>query len=124
MAKLSLDDLRNLRAREKNKILLRNAIGKEIQIIVGMGTCGLAAGAKKTLFTLINEIDEKKLMETVVVRQLGCLGHCNSEPTVEVLVPNMPKVYYGKVDEALAKEIIQKHVIGREILNDHVIAKV
>ena len=123
MAKLSLDDLRKLREREKNKILLRNALGKEIQIIVGMGTCGLAAGAKKTLTAFINEVDEKKLVETVVVRQLGCLGYCNAEPTVEVIVPNMPKVYYGKVDPVLAKEIVQKHIIGREVLNDHIAAK-
>ena len=123
MAKLSLDDLRQLRAREKNKILMRMGQGKKIQVIVGMGTCGLAAGAKKTLITLINEIEEKKLMDTVIVRQYGCLGHCNAEPTVEVIAPDMPKVYYGKVDDALAKEIVQKHIIGKQVLNDHVAAK-
>jgi len=123
MAKLSLDDLRKLRAKEKNKILMRVGQGKQIQVIVGMGTCGLAAGAKKTLITLINEIEEKKLMDTVVVRQCGCLGHCSTEPTVEVIAPNMPKTYYSKVNDALAKEIVQKHVIGREVLKDHVAAQ-
>jgi len=123
MAKLSLDDLRKLRAREKEKILMRMGQGKQVQIIVGMGTCGLAAGAKKTLITLINEVEQKKLMETVIVRQSGCLGHCSAEPTVEVIAPNMPKTYYGKVDEAFAKEIIQKHVIGKEVINDRVVKK-
>ena len=119
MAKMSLDDLRKLRDEKKNELRKRDAEGKEIQVIVGMGTCGLASGAKKTMDALLAEIDtNKQLVDTVVVRQTGCMGLCHSEPTAEVIVPGMPAVIYGNVDEAVAKEIIQKHVIGRELLGD------
>jgi NADP-reducing hydrogenase subunit HndB len=118
MAKMSLDDLRKLRDEKKNDLRKRDAEGKEIQVIVGMGTCGIASGAKRTLDTLLAEIDANKLVDTVVVRQTGCMGLCHSEPTVEVVVPGMPTVIYGNVDEAVAKVIIQKHVVGRELLGD------
>ena len=117
MAKMSLDDLRKLRDNTKNDLRKREAEGKEIQIIVGMGTCGIAAGAKQTLDTFIHGLDENKLVDSVLVRQTGCMGLCHSEPTVEVIVPEMPDVIYGKVDEAVAKDIIKKHIIGRELLN-------
>jgi len=121
MAKMSLDELRKLRDSKKNDLRKRDAEGKEIQIIVGMGTCGIAAGAKQTLDTFISSLDEYKLVDSVLVRQTGCMGLCHSEPTVEVVVPGMPVVIYGKVDAAVSKEIIQKHIIGRELLSGHIL---
>jgi NADP-reducing hydrogenase subunit HndB len=121
MAKMSLDDLRKLRDTTKNDLRKRDAEGKEIQVIVGMGTCGIAAGAKQTLDAFINGLDENKLVDSVLVRQTGCMGLCHSEPTVEVIVPKMPAVIYGRVDAAVAKEIIHKHIIGRELLSGHIL---
>ncbi|MDR0289345.1 MAG: (2Fe-2S) ferredoxin domain-containing protein [Treponema sp.] len=121
MAKMSLDELRNLRDSKKNDLRKRDSEGKEIQVIVGMGTCGIAAGAKQTLDAFINALDEHKLVDSVIVRQTGCMGLCHSEPTVEVVVPGMPTVIYGSVDAAASKEIIQKHIIGRELLNDRIL---
>jgi NADP-reducing hydrogenase subunit HndB len=121
MAKMSLDDLRNLRDSKKNDLRKRDAEGKEIQVIVGMGTCGIAAGAKQTLDAFIAGLDDHKLVDTCMVRQTGCMGLCHSEPTVEVIVPGMPVVIYGRVDEGVAKEIIQKHLIGRELLSGHIL---
>jgi len=121
MAKMSLDDLRKLRDSKKDDLRKRDADGKEIQVIVGMGTCGIAAGAKQTLDAFIAGLDEHKLVDSVLVRQTGCMGLCHSEPTVEVVVPGMPVVIYGKVDSAVAGEIIQKHLIGRELLNGHIL---
>jgi NADP-reducing hydrogenase subunit HndB len=121
MAKMSLDELRKLRDSKKNDLRKRDAEGKEIQIIVGMGTCGIAAGAKQTLDAFISGLDEHKLVDSVLVRQTGCMGLCHSEPTVEVVVPGMPVVIYGRVDAAVSKEIIQKHIIGRELLNGHIL---
>jgi NADP-reducing hydrogenase subunit HndB len=123
MAKLSLDDLRKLRASKKIDLRKREPDGKEIQIIVGMGTCGIAAGAKKTLETFLTEVDRQSLVDSVVVRQISCMDMCTSEPSVEVIVPNMPTVFYGKVDASAAKEIIQKHIIGREILKDRIMER-
>ena len=121
MAKMSLEELRSLRDTKKNDLRKREAEGKEIQVIVGMGTCGIAAGAKQTLDAFITGLDENKLVDSVMVRQTGCMGMCHSEPTVEVIAPGMPAVIYGNVDAAVAKEIVQKHIIGKELLDDRIL---
>jgi len=121
MAKMSLDDLRKLRDDKKNDLRKRDADGKEIQIIVGMGTCGIAAGAKETLDAFITALDENKLVDSCLVRQTGCMGLCHSEPTVEVAVPGMPPVIYGKVNPDVAKQIIAKHIIGRELIGEFIL---
>lgn len=118
MAKMSLDDLRKLRDTKKTDLQRREAEGKEVQVIVGMGTCGIAAGAKTTLDAFLKLLDERKLVDTVLLRQTGCMGLCHVEPTVEVLVPGMPAVIYGPVDAAVAEKIVTKHIIGRELLDD------
>ena len=121
MAKMSLEELRNLRDTKKNDLRKRDSEGKEIQVIVGMGTCGIAAGAKMTLDAFIAGLDEHHLVDNVMVRQTGCMGMCHSEPSVEVITPDMPAVIYGNVDAAVAKEIIQKHIIGGELLNERIL---
>ena len=121
MAKMSLDDLRKLRDTKKNDLRKREVDGKEIQVIVGMGTCGIAAGAKDTLDSFLEALDSENLVDQVVVRQTGCMGLCHSEPTVEVVVPGMPTVIYGKVDAKVAKEIVKKHIIGKELLDNSIL---
>jgi NADP-reducing hydrogenase subunit HndB len=95
---------------------MRDRSHKDVQVIGGMGTCGNAAGAKDTLPPLIDSLTEKGLTN-VLVRQTGCMGLCHSEPTVEVVAPGMPAVIYGKVDAATAKEIVEKHIIGKELID-------
>ncbi|MDR0624642.1 MAG: (2Fe-2S) ferredoxin domain-containing protein [Treponema sp.] len=121
MAKMTLEELRKLRDSKKNDLRKRDAEGKEIQVVVGMGTCGIAAGAKVTLDAFIKSLDDNKLVDSVLVRQTGCMGLCHSEPTVEVIVPGMPAVIYGKVDAAVAKEIVRKHIMGGELLDNHIL---
>jgi NADP-reducing hydrogenase subunit HndB len=121
MAKMTLEELRALRDTKKTDLRKRDAEGKEIQVIVGMGTCGIAAGAKVTLDAFLKSLDESKLVDSVLVRQTGCMGLCHSEPTVEVIVPGMPAVIYGRVDSATADEIVKKHIIGRELLDNHIL---
>ncbi|MCX7949434.1 MAG: (2Fe-2S) ferredoxin domain-containing protein [Treponemataceae bacterium] len=118
MAKMTLEDLRKLRESKKTDLRKRDTEGKNIQIIVGMGTCGIAAGAKATLDAFLKLLDEKHLVDQVMVRQTGCMGLCHSEPTVEVVVPGMPTIIYGKVDAAAAAQIVEKHIIGRELVNN------
>ncbi len=120
MAKMTLEELRKLRDGKKTELRKRDSDGKNIQVIVGMGTCGIAAGAKNTLDAFLAALDEKKLVDDVLVRQTGCMGLCYAEPTVEVLVPGMPTVIYGKVDVAVVKEIVEKHLIGRQLLDNHI----
>jgi NADP-reducing hydrogenase subunit HndB len=121
MAKMSLDDLRKLRDSKKDDLRKREAEGKETNIIVGVGTCGLAAGAKQVLDAFIVNLDENKLVDSVLVRQAGCMGLCHSEPTVEVTVPGMPAVIYGNVTTDVVKEIIKKHIIGKELLSGNIL---
>jgi len=121
MAKMTLDELRKLRDTTKTDLKRREAEGKEIQVIVGMGTCGIAAGAKTTLDAFLKALDENKLVESVLIRQTGCMGLCHSEPTVEVVVPEMPAVIYGRVDAQVAKEIVIKHLVGRELLENQIL---
>ena len=121
MAKMTLEDLRKLRDSKKTDLRKRDAEGKEIQVVVGMGTCGIAAGAKVTLDAFIKALDDNNLVDSVLVRQTGCMGLCHSEPTVEVIVPGMPAVIYGRVDAATAGEIVKKHLVGRELLDNHIL---
>jgi len=121
MAKMTLEELRKLRNTTQTDLKRREAEGKEIQVIVGMGTCGIAAGAKVTLDAFLKALDENKLVDSVLVRQTGCMGLCHSEPTVEVIVPGMPSVIYGSVDAKVAKEIVSQHLLGRHLLDNHIL---
>ena len=122
MAKLTLDDLRKMRGERQKAMELRDSSNKDVQVIVGMGTCGIAAGAKEVFTSLVDEMAARGLVN-VLVRQAGCMGRCADEPTVEVVVPGMPTVVYGRVDAAAAKAIVEKHVIGREIVAENVLDK-
>ena len=123
MARMTLEELRKLREGTKSDLKRREAEGKEIQIIIGMGTCGIAAGAKATMDSFINAINENQLAENVLIRQVGCMGHCHSEPTAEIVVPGMPLVIYGDVNAGAAKEIVAKHIIGRELSGHKILDK-
>ena len=82
MAKLTLDDLRRMRGEKQKAMEMRDSSNKDVQVVVGMGTCGIAAGAKDTYAALVDTLSEKG-MTNVLVRQTGCMGLCHSEPTVE-----------------------------------------
>ena len=120
MAKLTLEDLRKLRGEKQKAMEMRDASNKDVQVIVGMGTCGIAAGAKDTFTALMNAISDKGLTN-VLIRQTGCMGLCHSEPTVEVVVPGMPTVIYGNVDAATAKDVVEKHIVGHQLIDDKIL---
>ncbi len=87
-------------------------------IKVGLSTCGIAAGAD-TVFDIFKKELEKNEAHLPVLR-CGCAGMCYAEPLVEVKIEGMPRVIYGKVDDEVALKIVRKHIIGRQILNDHI----
>ena len=122
MAKLTLDDLRRMRGEKQKAMEMRDSSNKDVQVIVGMGTCGIAAGAKDTYAALVDTLSEKG-MTNVLVRQTGCMGLCHSEPTVEVVVPGMPTVIYGHVDAATAKDIVEKHILGKQLIEGKILDK-
>ncbi|HNX73978.1 MAG TPA: (2Fe-2S) ferredoxin domain-containing protein [Spirochaetales bacterium] len=121
MAKMTLDELRALREAKRKDLEKRDVEGKDIQIIVGMGTCGIAAGAKQTFDAIVDQVQKKGLEGQVLVRQTGCMGLCYVEPTVEVLVPGMPTVIYGKMTADTAEELVEKHLIGHQLLDNHIL---
>ena len=120
MAKMTLEQLRKLREEKKSDIARRDVEGKEIQVIVGMGTCGIAAGAKQTFDEIVKAVDEFKLGGDVIIRQTGCMGLCYVEPTVEVVMPGMPTVIYGKMTSDTAKELVKKHIVEKTLLENHI----
>ena len=122
MAKLTLADLRKMRGEKQKAMEMRDSSNKDVQVIVGMGTCGIAAGAKDTFTALVDTLNEKGLTN-VLIRQTGCMGLCHSEPTVEVVVPDMPTVIYGHVDAATAKAIVERHILGKELISDKILDK-
>ncbi len=122
MAKLTLDDLRKMREQKQKAMEMRDGSNKDVHVIVGMGTCGIAAGAKETFTTLIDTLTEKGLTN-VLINQTGCMGLCHSEPTVEVVVPGMPTVIYGHVDAAMAKDIVEKHIVGKQLIEGKILDK-
>ena len=122
MAKLTLADLKNLREAKTAEFNARNMENKDVQIIVGMGTCGIAAGAKIAFDIFVEEL-EKAGLQNVAIRQTGCMGLCHSEPTVEVVVPGMPTVVYGKVDADTARKIVNQHIVRKLLVNDHIYDK-
>jgi NADP-reducing hydrogenase subunit HndB len=119
MAKLTLDELRKLRDSKKSALEKRDSEGKTAEVIVGMGTCGIAAGAKESLDSFIHEIDTQGLHH-VSIKQTGCMGFCNVEPTVEIKVPGMPDTIYNNVNAEIAKRIVDEHIIENKLVSDYV----
>ena len=115
----SLDDLRKLREEALEKRRVKSAAG-QVQIIVGMGTVGIAAGARETLKAILEFIENENLAD-VVVRQTGNIGLDSLEPVVQVQMGENPKVTYGKVNTDAARRIMKEHVVGGQVVKDFAI---
>jgi NADP-reducing hydrogenase subunit HndB len=119
MPKLNRDSLLVLRKNKRKEIARVTPESGEVRIVVGMGTCGIAAGSKKT-YRAIEEMLSEREGGGITLKQSGCMGLCHSEPTVEVSVPGMPSVIYGNVDESTAEKIIHKHIDRKIFLNHRI----
>lgn len=119
----SLEELIKIRENAVKKVNLRES-GENAEacteLMVGMATCGIAAGARDTLGALLDEIAAQSL-ENIRVVQVGCLGYCHSEPIVQVNAPGAAPILYGKVDAERAREIIQKHIMKNEFLDNAIL---
>ena len=113
----SLDDLKKIREEALKKQQLKETAGKS-EVIVGMGTVGIAAGARETLKAILDEIETENLSD-IVVRQTGNIGLDSFEPIVQVILAGQEKVTYGKVSPDMAKRIIKEHVVGGEIVTEY-----
>lgn len=115
----SLEELKLMRERALENRQVKTASGVA-QVIVGMGTCGIAAGARDTMKGILNYIETNNL-SGIVITQTGCIGLCEQEPIVQVVIGDAPKVTYGKVSPSVAERIIQEHVLNGKPVEDHVI---
>jgi NADP-reducing hydrogenase subunit HndB len=113
----SLEDLKKIReqALEKRKA---TAVSGATQVIVGMGTCGIAAGARETMKAVLDFI-EKNSIENVVVTQTGCIGICEQEPILQVVVGESEKTTYGKVTPVIVEKIMQSHVVDGNVYGEN-----
>jgi len=114
----TLADLRAVKSRILEEMAARDQNAK-YRIVVAMGTCGIAAGARNVMTAILDEISRKKIPD-VVVTQSGCLGYCDQEPIVQVVQPDQTVIVYGKVTPGVARKIITEHISRGEVLSDHV----
>jgi NADP-reducing hydrogenase subunit HndB len=115
----SLEDLKKIREEALQKRQAKTTAGQK-RVLVGMGTVGIAAGARETLKAILTYIEKENLSD-IVVQQSGNIGLDSWEPIVQVIIGDEPKVTYGKVSPEIAHEIMQKHVVGGQIVKAYVI---
>ena len=107
----SIAELKALRDQMQAKMNVRDSDDGSIRGVVGMATCGIAAGARPVLNAFVDEV-AKRHLENVVVTQTGCIGMCQFEPIVEVFVPGKDKVTYGKVSPEKVARIVADHIVN------------
>lgn len=115
----SLEELKRVREEALQKKKMKAAPGN-VQVIVAMGTCGIAAGARDTMKSVLNFIETNSL-SGVTVTQTGCIGMCEQEPILQVIFGDQPKVVYGKVNTEVAEQIMKQHVQNGMPVKDYVL---
>lgn len=115
----SLEELKRAREEALAKKQLKATPG-HIQVIVAMGTCGIAAGARDTMKSVLNFIETVNL-SGVTVTQTGCMGMCEQEPILQVVIGDQPRVVYGKVNAEVAAQIMKQHVQNGTPVKDYVL---
>ena len=106
----NIEDLKSLRERAKEEIDLRTG-PKDMQITIHMGTCGIAAGARDVLTQLADELGRASV-DTVTLRQSGCVGLCDQEPMLTLTDRSNKSFVYGKLNQEKVRKIVQEHVLG------------
>ncbi len=116
----SLAELREIRERVKGSVAMRRENPDTIRIVVGMATCGIAAGARPVLQAFLEEA-AKQGLDNVVVTQTGCMGLCRLEPIVEVYVPGQEKVTYVKMTAEKAAKVVSNHLVNGVVVDEYTI---
>jgi len=113
----SLEELKKIRESAQQMMHLREG-DDAVRIVVGMGTCGIAAGARETMDEL-----QKRNLSDIVVTQTGCVGLCEKEPLVDIIRTGQPRVTYGYVNGDKARQIIASHVVNNQIIGEWVVQR-
>ncbi len=122
MKAMSIAELTALRDKMKDKVAMREGSG-QIRVVVGMATCGIAAGARPVLASFVEKVSEAGLGEKVIVSQTGCIGICQYEPVVEIFEDGKEKVTYVKMDAAKAAEVVEQHLKGGKVIDAYTIGQ-
>ncbi|MCI8648776.1 MAG: (2Fe-2S) ferredoxin domain-containing protein [Anaerotruncus sp.] len=119
----SLAELQALRDKVKADMGIRHDTNSNIRVVVGMATCGIAAGARPVLQTFNEEVTKRGL-KNVTVAQTGCIGICQYEPVVEVTVPGREKVTYVKMTPDKAAQVVVDHLVNGTVVEEFTIGAV
>ena len=118
----SLAELQAIKERMQSKVNLREGTG-DVRVVVGMATCGIAAGARPVLGTFVEEVAKENLTDRVTVSQTGCIGICQYEPVVEVFEADKEKVTYVKMTPEKAKRVVAEHLRDGKVVEEYTIGK-
>lgn len=116
MPRLTVDDLKKIKEDYKASITLREG-GYRAKITVHMGTCGIAAGARKIMETILDEMNKGNVKD-VIVTTSGCAGFCSKEPMATVEIINETPVKYVQLNEEKIRKIFKEHVMSGNIVED------
>ena len=117
----SFEELMAIKNKMADKVAVRQSSDNEIRIVVGMATCGIAAGARPVLNAFVAGVTDAGLAESVTVTQTGCIGICQYEPVVEIFEEGKEKVTYVKLDAEKAAQIVEKHLVGGNVVTEYTI---
>ena len=107
----SIADLEAIRQKTLDRVAYRKDADNDIRVVVGMATCGIAAGARPVMLSFMDEI-QKRNLKNVTVSQTGCIGMCRLEPMVDVIVPGKEKVTYVKLKADMVPRIVTEHIVN------------
>ncbi len=116
----SLAELAAIREKMQGKVVLREGSG-DIRVVVGMATCGIAAGARPVLSAFVEEINNRDLAGKITVTQTGCIGICQFEPVVEVFEAGQEKVTYVKMTADKVSRVVEEHLKGGKPVAEYTI---
>ena len=116
----TLQELEAIRQKTINELNLRKNREDGIRVVVGLATCGIAAGARPVMAAFVEEINKRQL-QNVTVSQTGCIGLCRLEPIVEVYVPGQEKVTYVKMSPDKVPAVVSEHLVNGRVVTDYTI---
>lgn len=119
----SLAELQALREQMKGRVGIRHDDDSSIRVVVGMATCGIAAGARPVLAAFTEEVSKRGL-SNVAVGQTGCIGICQYEPVVEVFTPDGQKTTYVKMTAEKAVKVVADHLVNGSVVTEYTIGSV
>ena len=117
---MSLEELAQIRDKVRNRMNIRENNPDDIRVLVGMATCGIAAGARPVLGALVEEV-QKRNLQNISITQTGCIGICQYEPIVEVLEPGKEKVTYVKMTPEKAVRVVNDHLVNGNVVSEFTI---